>query len=427
MKDIISPNDLIEILYKNPTPMHFASWAKEMLLESGFEDKTDSKTLSLERGGSYFIRRNSALLAFKIPNDLDSMTIIGSHSDSPVFKVKHNPEIKDETGLTRLNVECYGGELLFPWFDRPLKIAGSVYGKKDGNDKKNPYQVEMRLLDMDDRKLLIPSLAIHQHRDANDGWKIQVQKEMMPIFSSSDDKDFLDVIAKHTGFNRDDILDYELFLVPAEKGFLWGGDKFISSARIDNMESAILSIEALVASEPITTMPIAVVFDNEEIGSSTTEGALSDFLSRNVYRILRSLELTDDDIDSILNRSLFVSSDNGHATHPAYKEKSDVTNIVKLNGGVMLKYAANHSYSTSGETGAILRNFMNKNDIKYQTFHNHSDERGGATIGALTLRHMSIKVIDVGLPVLAMHSPLETQGAEDIKEMLRLFKMLLSV
>lgn len=418
---IKATEEFIDFVSNSPSTFHVIKNMEDKMSEDGFIELSETKPFNLEKGKSYFIKRNnSAIIAFKVPNEFDGMHIVSAHTDSPCFKIKPNPEVKCENSATRLNVEAYGGLLLAPWFDRPLSIAGRVFIRKNN-------KIEERLVDFKDEMVQIVNLAIHQNRDANNGIKYSIQKEFMPIFSDSDsDISFMDKLAEHAECDKENILDYDLFLYNKTQSVIWGaGKEFFSSPAIDDLECSFSAFRSLLRATPDKKIAIAALFDNEETGSGTKQGALSDFLVKTIDRICLSLGIKEEEKDILIANSRVISADNGHAMHPNYPEKCDITNKPKMNGGVLLKYAANQKYTTDGESGSYLKALMDDNNIPYQYFVNNSDVPGGSTLGNLSSQKISIRTADVGLAQLAMHSCYETAGTKDITALQNLFYVFL--
>lgn len=413
--------ELISFISDSPSPFHVIKNMEDELKKNGFIELKETKHFNLEKNNSYFVKRNnSALIAFRIPSDFDGFNIVSAHTDSPCFKIKSNPELKSDGSATRLNVESYGGLLLAPWFDRPLSIAGRVFVKENG-------EVKEKLVDFNDDMVEIVNLAIHQNREANNGIKYSIQKELMPIFSDSDcPVTFLDKLAEHAECDKENLLDYDLFLYNKTQPVIWGANKeFFSSPKIDDLECAFSAFRSIIKAVPSNKIAMAALFDNEETGSGTKQGALSDFLVKTIDRICYSLDIKEEDKDILIANSRVISADNGHAMHPNYPEKCDPSNKPKMNGGVLLKYAANQKYTTDGESGSYLRALMDENSIPYQYFVNNSDVPGGSTLGNLSSQKISIRTADVGLAQLAMHSCYETAGSKDITALKKLFYIFL--
>lgn len=401
---------LMSFIAASPSPYHVVDNAGEKLERAGFIRLSEDKPFKVERGKSYFVERaSSAVIAFRVPENPSSFRIVAAHTDSPCFKIKWNPEIKGEGMPTRLNSESYGGLLLYTWFDRPLSLAGRIFYKEDGVLRQKHVDFKERL------NLVIPSLCIHQNREANDGWKISKQKEMLPLFSDSD-VSFLKLLGEEAGTGEENIVDYDLYLYNRTEGIFSGEDnEYFSSPRIDDLECAYTSIVSLIASKSSSSITMAALFDNEETGSGTRQGALSDFLTSVIDRIMLSLDYGKEEKYIALSSSFMLSADNGHAVHPSYPEKGDRTNHPRMNGGVLIKYASSQKYTTSGETGASTKLLLEKNGIPYQIFFNNSDLPGGSTLGNLSTEKISIRTCDVGCAQLSMHSSYETAGVKDVK------------
>ena len=418
-KYIKRAEELITFLNECPTHFHFVEKARKMLSDNGFVELDERSRFSLERGKSYFVTRNSsAMIAFRIPENFDRLHIISAHTDSPCFRIKGRPESKNGDMPNRLNVETYGGLLLSPWLDRPLSIAGRVFVKGVNG-------LEERLVKLD-TTVLIPNLAIHQNREANTGWKISVQKEMLPIYSD-ESLSIIDEVAEKLSVDKSDILDMDLYLANSVDGMIWGRDKaYFSAARIDDLECAYASLVA-ITENPLSNNHISMIalFDNEETGSGTKQGALSDFLSNTIARITSSLGLDEEERLMLISSSRMVSADNAHAVHPAWPEKADITNKVHMNKGVVIKYAANQKYTTDGESGSFIKDLMDRNGIPHQDFYNNSDVSGGSTLGNLSSQKVSIRTCDIGMAQLAMHSPYETGGVKDVSIAIDFFKAFL--
>ena len=409
-KYIDKAESLNAFLKKCPSPFHVVNNISEILDKNGFQRLEETKRFNLEKGKSYYvIRNNTSIIAFKLPESFDGINIASAHTDSPTFRIKENPEVKTNRCPTRLNVEGYGGMLMAPWFDRPLSIAGRVFVK-------NEDKIDEKLVDFGPNCVEIVNLAIHQNREANKGYSYSVQKDLMPIFADSDsDRSFLDELATKANVKKDDIISYDLYLYNREEPQLWGVDSaFISAPKLDDLECVYTSLMALIHSQPSTKIALCAFFDNEEVGSGTKQGALSDFLQNTVSRISSSLALDEEERYMLIASSRMLSADNAHAMHPAHKDKSDITNMPMMNGGVVIKYSANQKYTTDGETGAFVKNLLDSKDIPNQFFFNNSDVQGGSTLGNLSSWKISIKSCDIGAAQLAMHSPYETAGTKDV-------------
>ena len=410
---------LIDFIDRSPSPYHAVDNTKDILRKAGFMELDERKRFCLEAGGSYFVERNgSALIAFRIPDGASAFSIVAAHTDSPALHIKPEPENTSSGLYTTLNSEIYGGMLAQPWFDRPLSIAGRVFIR-------NGKEISCRLIDIDRDLLMIPSLAIHMNRKANEEGLRSVQKELQPIFSEGLEKGRLKkLIADTLSVDEDNIIDGDLIVYNRMRGTIWGKDgEFFSAPRIDDLGCAFSAISALCEARSGKTIQIAALFDNEEIGSSTRQGALSDFLLSAIKRISLSLGMNEEERMMAVSSSFMLSADNGHAVHPNYAEKADVTSKPRLNGGVLLKYSGNGKYTTDGRSGSFVRTLMDDYGIPYQIFANNSDIPGGSTLGNLSMQEISIETADVGMAQLAMHSPYESAGTRDPKALKTLFKV----
>ena len=370
--------------------------AKNMLLELGFRPVNDKEPV-FEKGGKYFVTKNSStIIAFKI-GDLShyGFNIAGSHTDSPCFRVKGNLLLDSPEGK-RFNVEKYGGMLMYSFLDIPLKLAGRVLVK-------TPSGINEKIVESD-RLFNIPSLCIHHNPTANDGFSPSVQNDMCPLVGEGEDV--------YSFVSNEQVLDGDLFVVPAVKAYNSGD--LLCSPRIDNLTSAYASIKALADCKP-KGVAIAACFDNEEIGSDTKQGAASELLASVLRMINRGLGYSEADFEFARKDSFILSIDNGHAVHPAHPEKSDPLNRVYLGGGVVIKHHTN--YATDGLSSAIVKAILDKANVRYQDYYNHSDVRCGGTIGLITSNNLAINACDIGLAQLAMHSAIETVNKADISEM----------
>ncbi len=416
---------LTDFISSSPSPYHVVANMRKGFENANFIELEEKRRFLLEKGKSYFVTRNgSAVIAFKIPEKpLKRIHIISAHTDSPSFKIKPDPEVVSSSCYTTLNVEGYGGMLMAPWFDRPLSIAGRVFvDTADG--------VECRLVNFDEDLVSIVNLAIHQNRKANEGICYKVQKELLPIFADKAEKgSFISLLSKHLDVEKKDILDYDLFLYSRTPSSFWGLDKaFFSIGKIDDLECAHSAYRALIETPCSESTMIAVaLFDNEEVGSGSKQGALSDFLKTTLDRVFASLKIDEEEKAMLEASSFMLSADNGHALHPNYPEVSDIVNKPVVNGGVLIKYSANQKYTTDAESGAFVKKLMKDNNIPYQVFVNNSDVVGGSTLGNLSTQKISIRTADVGLAQLAMHSPYETAGVKDVSYLLSLFKAFFSL
>lgn len=402
--------ELLHFLEKSPSSFHAIANITNMLEAAGFEEIREEENWKLLPGGSYYVTRNqSSVIAFKVPGaDFTGFQIMASHSDSPSFKIKENPEMEAEGHFIKLNVEKYGGMIMSPWFDRPLSIAGRLVVEEDG-------RLVSKLVNIDRDLVMIPNLAIHMNRQVNDGYKYNAQKDTLPIFGSLEAKgSFRTLMAEAAGVKAEDILGHDLFLYSRDKGTIWGADEaYLSCGRLDDLQCAFSSIKGLLAGGHPSCVSVAAVFDNEEVGSGTKQGADSTFLEDTLRRINRSLGRSEDQYLMALASSFMVSADNAHAVHPNYGEFADPTNRPAMNEGIVIKYNANQKYTTDAVSAAIFRAICKKAGVPCQTFANRSDMAGGSTLGNISNAHVALNTVDIGLPQLAMHSPYETAGVKD--------------
>ena len=407
---------LLDFIEKSPTAFQAVDEMQKRLTENGFEVLSEKEYWKLVPGGKYLVtRNNSALIAFCIPEKESRVFhIMASHSDSPSFKIKENPEIKVDNSYVKLNVEKYGGMLMAPWFDRPLSVAGRVIVKgKDG--------LEEKLVDIKRDLVMIPNLAIHMNREANNGVAYNLQKDLQPLFAAGNtDRTLLEIIAEQTGVKKEDIISHDLFLYNRMPGTIWGADKeFVSSARLDDLQCAFASMEGLLRAQNHESIAVHCVMDNEEVGSGTKQGAASTFLKDTLLRINMGLGRTYEEYLMTLAGSFMVSADNAHALHPNYTDKTDPTNHPVLNRGIVIKFNANQKYCTDAVSAAIFKELCTKAGVPYQTFVNRSDIAGGSTLGNISNTQVPMNTVDIGLPQLAMHSPYETAGVKDTEYLVR--------
>ena len=407
---------LLDFIKKSPTAFQAVDEMQRRLTEHGFEVLSEKEYWKLVPGGKYLVTRNhSALIAFCIPEEESrAFHIMASHSDSPSFKIKENPEIKTDNSYVKLNVEKYGGMLMAPWFDRPLSVAGRVVVRGESGPEEKLVNIERDLL-------MIPNLAIHMNREANNGVAYNPQKDLLPLFAAENtDRTLMELIAEQAGVTKEDILSHDLFLYNRMPGTIWGADdEFVSSARLDDLQCAFASMEGLLRAENRKSIAVHCVMDNEEVGSGTKQGAASTFLKDTLLRINMGLGRTYEEYLMTLAGSFMVSADNAHALHPNYADKTDPTNHPILNKGIVIKYNANQKYCTDAVSAAEFKELCAKADVPYQTFVNRSDIAGGSTLGNISNTQVPMNTVDIGLPQLSMHSPYETAGVKDTEYLLR--------
>jgi len=412
-------DELITFLAKSPSAFHAIANIKEVLNASGFTQLSENRFWHLERGLNYYITRNdSSLIAFRIPEAaFTGFQICAGHSDSPAFKIKEVPEIEGDKKYTRLNVEGYGGMLCAPWMDRPLSVAGRVVLKDQGS-------IQTKLVNLDQDLLLIPNLAIHMNRKVNDGYTYNIQKDMLPLAGSAAVKDkFMKLVAENAGASETDILGKDLFLYNRTKGCIWGADQeYISAPRLDDLQCAYAALRGFLAADTPGNTAIYCIFDNEEIGSGTKQGAASTFLKDTLKRICTCMGGCDEDYHRYLAGSFMVSADNAHAVHPNSPDKSDSANRVYMNEGIAIKHSANQKYTTDAVSSGIFKAICQRAEVPVQSFVNRSDLPGGSTLGNIANTQTAMNTVDIGLAQLAMHSPYETAGAKDTGYLIKALK-----
>ncbi len=404
--------ELIKTIAASPSAFHAVDTVVRRLEAAGFMALSENDTWTLEPGGSYFTTRNgSSLIAFKLGSSLDNyhFQMSAAHTDSPTFKLKSQPALSGPDGVLRLNVEAYGGMIDYTWLDRPLSLAGRVMVEKDG-------AIETRLLSIDRDLLLIPSVAVHMNRDVNQGYAFNRQVDLCPLFSvgelSAEDIDRL--IADELSVTPEQILAHDLVLVNRQPGCVWGAAKeFVSAPKLDDLQCVFASLEALLASDNPHAVTVCALFDNEEVGSGSKQGALSTLLRDTLARVNAALGKGEQDLLAALAGSFMVSCDNAHAVHPNHPELADEKNRPQLNAGVVIKEHAGQLYTTDALSRAVFESICRGANVPTQTFANRSDKRGGSTLGNLSNRQVSVHSVDIGLPQLAMHSAYETAGSHD--------------
>lgn len=414
MNKVSLAKDLIKFLDNSPSNYFACLNMKEILLEKGFVELFEEDKWKLKKGGKYFtIVNDSGFFAFTVGKKKISevgFKIAGSHTDSPSFLIKPNPEIKRKDFVI-LNTEVYGGPIFSTWFDRPLSFSGRVL--VETND---PFKPAKKFINYDKDLLIIPSLCIHQNRTVNDGYSFNAQKDTLPFITidNKEDFSFKKLLADYLKVQEEKILSYDLTLYSREKGcFLGINDEFISSGRLDNLSSVHAGLMSLIDNSEKDNTCIVAAFDNEEIGSNSLQGADSPILKTILQRIAYSLEMDEEDFQRALAKSFLISTDAAHSIHPNYLEKSDPTNEPKLNRGPVIKIAANKAYITDGYSRAVIEKLAKNAKIPIQTFVNRSDLKGGSTIGPITQSQLRVAGIDMGIPLLSMHSVRELGGVED--------------
>ncbi len=402
-------HDLLHFIGQSPSIFHAVHHIKTALIYAGFTEIREEDPWHIKQGGKYVVTRNgSALMAFTIPeDDGKAFHVTVAHGDSPTFKIKENPELKDKNYI-RLNVEGYGGMMMSSWLDRPLSVAGRLFIKE------KDYIIP-KLIALDGTFLLIPSVAIHMDRTVNQGKSWSIQTDLLPLYGTAHcETPFMSLVANAAGVEEKQIIAHDLFLYNRTPGILWGAEKeFISSPKLDDLHSAFASFRGFTMGKKEKNISLYALFDNEEVGSGTAQGAGSTFLTNTIHRIAFALGKNYDETEAMIAKSFMISADNGHAIHPNHSEYADPINAPILNGGVVIKFNAQQRYATNGYTAAIFRNICEKANVPVQNFTNHSDNPGGSTLGNISTTKIAIPTVDIGLAQLAMHSAYETAGSYD--------------
>lgn len=400
-------NQIISLLKESKSQFHVVNNIKETLLSNDYKQiKEEDEITSI--GNYFYIRGGSSIVVINI-NSMDPCSkIIAAHTDSPTFKLKQNPNVIDAK-LNRLNVEPYGGAIYYPFFDRPLGVAGRAFFKKDN-------KVEQTLIDLD-ASFIIPSLAIHMDRNVNSSFSPNPKSDLLPLYGMEEDADISTYINNKYKDNGE-LLSYDLFLYNKVEPTLTGLNKeFLSSSRLDDLASVYSSLLGLISSKNKKGCNIAIYFDSEEVGSSTFNGADSDLLSFTFDKLSSFYKVSK---NKLAMNSFCISADNAHAIHPAHVDLTDRSNQVYLNSGVAIKYNANMAYTSDAYSSSFIKEMFNKAKLNYQEFSNRSDLRGGSTLGNISSTQISLHTVDIGIPQLAMHSCYETLGVNDLLDMVKL-------
>ena len=407
--------------FLDASPVNFLA-VKNMadeLEKNGFRRINPQEPLGkVEAGDKFFVTKNdSSIYAFQIGKKTladAGFHMICAHCDSPTFRIKPNAEMLCEGGIVKLNTEVYGGPIMSTWFDRPLTLAGRVIVK--GEDAMKPQTL---LLHVKRPLLQISNLAIHFNRQVNDGVKLSKQKDVLPILGIINDELekgnlLMNVITSELDIQKEDILDFDLYLADATPACTFGvHNEFISSGRLDDLSMCWAGVEAMIASDANDTTQVLAIFDNEETGSQTKQGAGSPFLSYMLQRIALAQSHTEEAYYQAVERAFMISADNAHAWHPNYSEKFDPTNHPKLGGGPVIKFNAAQKYASDAVSAAIFTNICDAAGVPCQRFVNHSDVAGGSTLGNILASSIPLKGVDMGNAILAMHSCRETGSVID--------------
>ena len=403
---------LMDFIDASPTAFHAVENICAALADAGWQRLEERETWQIAPGGRYYFTRNrSSVIAFRVPEaGFAHFQITASHSDSPCFKLKPGAA-RDAQGCAVLNVEPYGGMLMATWLDRPLSVAGRlVVSGKDG--------LETRLANVDRNLALIPNVPIHFNRDANKGVEWNPQVDLLPVVGA-EGADILTAAAESAGVKKEDVAGSDLFLYNRDRATLWGNEnEFLAAPRLDDLECAYAGLQALLEARPSKHIDMLCVFDNEEVGSGTKQGADSSLLAEALRRIALALGAAGQALEAAVAGSFMLSADNAHAVHPNHPEYSDGQNHAFMNEGIVIKYNASQRYTTDGVSEAVFRHICQRAGVPTQVFANRSDLAGGGTLGNISASHVSISTVDIGLAQLAMHSCYETAGVKDIDYMI---------
>lgn len=414
--------ELFAFISESPTAWHTAESAAKRLAGAGYTELFETGEWKLRFGEGYFVRRNgSSLIAFKLPESSPrGFMIMAGHGDSPCFKLKGGPEVKAAGVYRQLNVERYGGMLLSTWLDRPLSLAGRVVVKKG-------EKLVSRLVNIDRDLLLIPNLAIHMDRSANEGKKLDPNTDMLPLAGLMEGREIQALVAEAAGEAEEAVMAEDLFVYSRTPGTVWGGEmEFVSAPRLDDLQCVYACLRGFLKARKTESVPVFCVFDNEEVGSATKQGADSSFLADVLYRAWTDSGMPEPGYCRALAESFMVSADNAHAVHPNHPEFADRNDRPVMNGGVVIKHNANQKYTTDAVSAAVFTEICRRAGVPVQSYTNRADIAGGSTLGNISSAHVSIDTVDVGLAQLAMHSAYETAGALDTAYLARAAEMFYS-
>ena len=405
--------NLLRFIDASPTAWHACANLVSRLREERYEELRETEDWTLRPGGRYYVCRNgSSLIAFRVPErEFPGFLMMAAHSDSPLFKLRGKPDSPSAGAYVRLSVERYGSMLCAPWLDRPLSVAGRVTVREDG-------KLVTKLVNIQRDLALIPNLAIHMDSTANDGRKYDIKVDMLPLFGSEKAAGRMEAIAAEAaGVEADDLVSTDLYLYPRTPGVCFGADEeYVAAPRLDDLQCVFGCFEGFLSAQPGKNAPLLCIFDNEEVGSTTKQGANSDFLVDTLWRICEALGR---DFYRSVSSSFMVSADNAHAVHPNHPEYADSQDRPVMNGGIVIKHHANQKYTTDAVTEAVFTEICRRAGVPVQHYSNRADLRGGTTLGNISTSHVSVDSVDIGLAQLAMHSCYETAGAADTDYLIR--------
>ena len=402
---------LLDFLDASPSCYHAVANVAAELERAGYVKLLESRKWELTAGGAYYVvRGDSSIIAFRIPvAEPCGFMLAAAHSDSPTYKVREQAVSASAGGTVRLAVEPYGGMIARSWMDRPLSVAGRIVVRENG-------RLVTRLVNIDRDLCIIPSVAIHLNRSVNQGVELKANVDMLPLLGCGE-VEFRALLAEAAGATQEDILSTELFLYPRMKGVLLGAqNELVASGRLDDLQSVFGCMKGFLAAGKSASIPVLAVFNNEEVGSGSLQGADSTFLTDVLERICDALGA---DYRTLVAGSFMVSADNAHAIHPAHPELSDSAEHPVLNGGIVIKYNANQKYTTDGLSAALFGEICRAAGVPTQRYSNRADLPGGSTLGNISTAHLSIPSVDIGLPQLAMHACYEVAGARDTAYLVR--------
>lgn len=423
---------LFDLIQKGVSPVQAVRACEDRLAEAGFDELKYDEKWELRKGGKYYVKHHSTtLFAFSVGEEWNEtkspqIRIAAAHTDFPCLRIKPSADVT-ASGYAQLNVEVYGGAILNTWLDRPLGVAGrvAVRGEK-------PFQPKVMEFVSDRNLLTIPNLAIHMNREVNKGVELNKQVDMLPILALLQEEEkeadyFLTFLAQELSVKKEDILDFELTVFCREEPqFVGLRDDFISAPRLDNLTSCAALVSGLIDARRQEGINLIALFDHEEIGSRTKQGAGSILLHDMLLRILRSTG-REDSAEADLYQSMILSVDVAHGVHPNQAGKMDITNKPVLGKGICIKESCAQSYATDCEAIAVIQQICETEEIPYQKFVNRSDMQGGGTLGSIASALLPVKTVDIGVPLLAMHSARELMGTADQQTLTALLKAYFSV
>ena len=408
---------LFSFIEQSPTSFHAVAAAAAALESAGYHSLQEGADWNLTPGNGYYVTRNqSSLIAFRVPEHITGFMVGAAHTDSPCLKLKENMELHPE-GYTKLDAEKYGGLLISTWLDRPLSVAGRLMtATKDG--------VAPVLVNIDRDLLVIPNLAIHMDRTLNETKKWDAQVDLLPLLSKGD-RQLLPILAAQAGVSMEQILSFDLFVYNRDKGTVLGADgEFILCPRLDDLQCAFGLLTGFLHAETPKAMPVLCLFDNEEVGSQTRQGAMSTFLYDTLRRVCTARGLSEPDYFRCVAQSLMISADNAHGVHPNHPEKAALTSRPKLGEGPVIKHGPR--YATDSVSDALMRQLCGKAGVPLQSYFNHTNVAGGGTLANISGTQVSMHAVDIGLAQLAMHSACETAGTADTEHLIRAMEVCFS-